>query len=76
MDRNEYLIWRKPQNKNRGRGLAKEIGASLSPDLLGLRTRLLVKDIKSRYRCETSTAMSAIGMARVRVGIEKRGAHV
>lgn len=66
----EALLYRKPQRKDRGFILAKEISVVLTADLLRLRTRLLVQDIKKRYSCGNATAMRAVGIARVRLGRE------
>lgn len=43
---------------------AHRIAASLTPDLLALRTRTLVLVIRIKHACSQSTAMAAIGLAR------------
>lgn len=52
--------------------MAERIAEQLCADLLALRTRRLVADIRSRYRCQRSTAFHAVTLARVRVGVERR----
>lgn len=52
--------------------MAERISEQLCADLLALRTRRLVDDIRRRYRCQRSTAFHAVTLARVRVGVEKR----
>lgn len=44
--------------------LTQRIAAALSPELLGLRTRLLSRDIVSVYGVSVHTAYQAIGIAR------------
>lgn len=55
--------------------MAERISMDLCEALLGLRTRLLVVDIMRRYRCKRGTAMHAVALARVRVGVERRHGH-
>lgn len=52
--------------------MAERIAEELCGDLLALRTRRLVGDIRSRYGCQRSTAFHAVALARVRVGVERR----
>ena len=52
--------------------LAERISEQLPAALVDLRTRLLTRDIMARYRCRRATAMLAVSLARVRVGVERR----
>ena len=52
--------------------MAERISADMCESLLRLRTRRLVQDIMGRYRCKRRTAMHAVALARVRVGVERR----
>lgn len=52
--------------------MAERIAEQLCADLLRLRTRRLVADIRRRYRCQKSTAFHAVTLARVRAGVERR----
>lgn len=58
--------------KPRGIGLtasekrAERISQDLTPALLAIRTRLLVRDIMARDGCCLNTAHRAVGMARAR----------
>lgn len=53
-------------------GMAERISADLCEALLRLRTRRLAQDIMGRYRCKRGTAMHAVALARVRLGVERR----
>lgn len=55
--------------------MAERISEDLCADLIKLRTRLLVTDIRRRYRCQRGTAFKAVSIARVRVGMERWNGH-
>jgi hypothetical protein len=43
---------------------AKRVAAAIPPDMLRLRTRIIVSDVRARFRCATATAMKAVSLAR------------
>jgi len=55
--------------------MAERISGELCEDLMRLRTRRLVDDIRRRYRCQRGTAFKAVILARVRIGLERRHGH-
>ena len=63
---------RTPDGRRLDGDLQLRISALLCPDLLRIRTRLLVKDIVARFGCCDATAARAVAKARVIAGIERR----
>lgn len=55
--------------------MAERISLDLCEALLRLRTRRLAVDIMRRYQCKRGTAMHAVALARVRVGVGRRHGH-
>ncbi len=52
--------------------LVERIAQELNDDLLRLRTRRLLRDIREKYGCSTHTAADAVSRARVRAGVRRR----